>query len=274
MKIGIFHNATKSIPEHTDTVKAFGSVLNNVDYLNLEDGYSHCDIAITFGVPKTATKRGKLVETIFEEHQGRNLVIEKGYVKRNKYYSIGWDGLNGRADFMNSNSPSDRWEKLGVYLQPKSQGKSILVCGQIPWDAAVQHVDYLEWCDSIVERLQRTTERKIIFRPHPLQKKAVYIEGVVRSTGNNIKQDLNRSFCSVAFNSNSGVESIIKGVPTFAFDEGSMVFDVANTDLKKINSPSFPEEEERKQWAHNLAYAQWTIDEMYQGLPQRHLGLI
>ena len=272
MKICIFYPDNNE--EHERCLRAIGKALHNVDYINLRDGYRDCNISITFGIPKKATKRGELVQNIFSQHQGRHLIIEKGYIKRDEYYSIGWGGLNGRADFMNKDRLPDRWTRLNIKLQGLSQGESVLVCGQVPWDASVQHINYSKWCAETLAKIKRMTNRDIIFRPHPLQKEAIKTSGVTMSTENTLTEDLRRSFCTVAFNSNSGVESILGGVPTFAFDEGSMVFKLANTDLESIDSPYFPTDEERNPWAYNLAYSQWTTNEMSDGLPQKHLGLI
>ena len=75
---------------------------------------------------------------------------------------------------------------------------------------------------------------------------------------------------TVSFNSNIGVESILNGIPTISCNEKSMVWNISSHDPGK---PYMPPLEERKQWAFNLAYSQWTLDEISLGLPQKHLGI-
>ena len=70
------------------------------------------------------------------------------------------------------------------------------------------------------------------------------------------------------FNSNSGVEALLFGKAVFVADEGSMCWNVANRRIVDIETPQYLN---RQQWANNLAYTQWTPDEMKQGLAWRHL---
>jgi len=84
--------------EHIDVLEAF----NSVECPDTDD------VLVTFGVHKSKTHRGQHTGAAINRHRGRHLVIEKGFVKRNIYYMIGWGGLNGRANFMNDDSPADR----------------------------------------------------------------------------------------------------------------------------------------------------------------------
>jgi len=63
---------------------------------------------------------------------------------------------------------------------------------------------------------------------------------------------------------------LIDGVPVFASDEGSMVWSVCNKSFSDMETPCLPA---REQWLHDLCYAQWTLDEMKQGLAWKHLFL-
>jgi hypothetical protein len=51
-------------------------------------------------------------------------------------------------------------------------------------------------------------------------------------------------------------------------DPGSMAWDVTEHDLSRIEFPIKPD---RDQWAANLAYTQWTMDEMARGWAWAHL---
>jgi hypothetical protein len=69
----------------------------------------------------------------------------------------------------------------------------------------------------------------------------------------------------VTFNSNSAVDAVLAGVPAYVEDEGGMAFDVASHTVGEIHRP------DRAQWAHDLAYCQWTVDEMASGATWEHL---
>jgi hypothetical protein len=167
--------------------------------------------------------------------------------------------------------PGDRWSRLNTPIKDyRSNGEHILLCGQVPWDTAVQHIDYKKWCKDIVREIKAHTDRKIIFRPHPLARKAIpQIKGTLLSNKPTIKDDLRNCWATIAFNSNSSVESVLEGIPSFVCDKGSMGWEVSNKDFSLLENPELFE---RKQWAHDLAYSQWTLEEMFNGQTWRHLN--
>lgn len=265
---------------HIDYLHAFAEGLAKRRYkfrlYALEDGYQPCDIAVTFGVAKKRTPRGRAIKQVLQTHadsnkKARNLVIELGFVHRDRYCMVGWGGLNGRADYCNEQSDGRRWRDLNVELAPwRDDGQHIVLCGQVPWDASVQHTDHGRWCRETAIRLREHSDREIIFRPHPLQPTAVDMSGapVVFSQNKTLEQDMRNAWAVVTFNSNAGVEATIGGVPAFVCDEGAMGYGLLNTDLSKIETPEMPD---RTQWLHDLAYTQWTMREMTQGIVVKHL---
>jgi hypothetical protein len=274
---------------------------------SLDDDFEESGLSVFWGTAKKCTPRGRRIKELQDFLKKKNkdwITIERGYVKRQSdnelqskdtYYSVGFNGLNGHANFKNKDMPSDRWEKLDTELQPwKSGGGNILFCGQVPWDAACEVVpNYEEWLDRTMEKVKGLTDRKIIFRPHPylitynpilsftpvldFEDKnfwrehgiAIPAQADVISTDRraSLHEEMEDAWITVSLNSNSGVESIINGIPTVACGEGSMAKEIC-TDLKNIESPHKPD---RKQWAYNLAYSQWTTEEMKEGLTWEHL---
>lgn len=235
------------------------------------DRYEPSDVAVVMGVYKKHVPRSFPRGHVISEQKrlGKQVVIlETGYINRGdgpeNHYACGLGGLNGRADFKNQNSPADRAE--GIRLQPWKQGKNIVVCGQVPWDASVDFTDHREWLERTVRGIFLRTDRPVVFRPHP-KAGLPPIPGAIYST-RPLAEDLEDAWCCVTFNSNSGVEAAMAGVPVFAFDEGSMVWPIANKTLDKIENPEMPD---RQQWLSDLCYAQWTPQEMAEGLAWRHL---
>ncbi len=273
--INLFAPYENSDEIRVTAMKAFAeglSVDNQV--LDLFKGYRPCDTTVLFGVHKRSAKSGQENGKIINKHKGPYIVIELGFIHRERYFMIGFGGLNGRADFKNENSPSDRWEQLRIELKGKQEGTHIILCGQKKNDASVQNFRHEEWLKKTAQYLLDNSKSPVVFRPHPLEtkKKAVNIKVKgLEYSDRTFEEDLNRAKTIITFNSNSAVESVVAGVPVFAFDKGSMVWPICNRDLKDINNPKFPD---RTQWANNLAYTQWTLEEMKQGLPQRHLCLI
>lgn len=238
-------------------------------------GFKHelSDLAVIFGVYKSKIPKSFPRGKVFQRQRENNLdvvVLETGYVNRgdgeNHHYAVGFNGLNGRADFRNEGMPDTRWQMLGAQLRPYSRGEKVILCGQVPWDASVDMHDHVKWLKQTASQLQKITGRKIIFRPHP--KAPLPALPGCESSQRPLEEDLANAHCVVTWNSNSAVEAAIYGKPVFAFDEGSMCWEIANRSLLDIDDPKYPD---RKQWANNLAYCQWTLDEIRNGEAWQHL---
>jgi len=235
------------------------------------DNYEPSDIAVVFGTYKKnipiSYRRGHVVHS--QKLAGKDtIILETGYLNRgsgkNNHYAVGLNGVNGRADFKNKNSPADRSDRFRDLMRPWKSGSHILICGQVPWDASVDHIDFVKWTQTTTSMIQRSTTRKIIYRPHPLVRTPTP-EGAERSRKHYLEDDLEDCWCCVTFNSNSGVEAALMGVPVVAMDEGSMAMPVANS-LHEIRNPRKPD---RQQWLNDLCYAQWLPSEM--GEAWKHL---
>lgn len=239
------------------------------------DDYEPSDIAVVFGIYKKAVPASHARGHIIYEQQklGKDvIVLETGYINRgdmpDNHYAVGLNGMNGRADFRNSNSPPDRAKLLNVHLKPwRTAGEHILLCGQVPWDSSVEGTDHQQWLLKTFTQLIQHTDRPIIFRNHPLAPK-LHIPFARVSMAETIEEELEGAWAHVSFNSNSGVDAVIAGVPSFAFDDYSMVTPLAKRELASIESPARPD---REQWLNNIAYAQWTPDELAEGKAWQHL---
>ncbi len=237
--------------------------------------YEPSEIGVVFGIAKRAVPysqfRGKVISEQIRLRQ-KVIILETGYINRGdeetNHYAVGFGGMNGRADFRNQNSPPDRWRKLGVELLPwrTIQGdKYILLCGQVPWDANVEHVHIEQWLLESYRKIKARTDRKVYFRPHPRALGRLALRDLEEHTG---PIDWRQVHAVVTFNSNTAVEAIINGVPAFVEDIGSMATTVSSRSLYDIEFPWYPD---RQRWAQDLAYAQWTPQEMREGRTWSHL---
>jgi len=255
-----------------------------------EDEYRPSEIAALYGFHKRMSKVGSFRKEMYDTQNSlghKVLTFERGFINRSIYHSVGWNGINGRADFVVKNCPKDRFEKLDVDVRDwKVKGKNILICGQVPWDSNVQHLNtgykkrpasvqgYMDWLSNTIKTVSENTHRKLVFRPHPsFRRRKEWYEVATPKwlewSQNSLAMDLKRAKAVVVFNSNTAVEAAIQGIPVFACDIGSMAYPIANTDLTKINDPITPD---RTQWLYDLAYKQWTLEELSQGLFWEHLN--
>ena len=235
---------------------------HDAQVLDIRQCNGHNDIAVIWGTRYLRALGG----------YRHKVIMEAGYFRdRLKYYSLGIGGLNGRADFNNTNSPSDRWVKHGVPRQPWRDGSGdyILVIGQVPGDMATAGIDLAQWYDRIIDQITAMTDMPVCFRPHP---KAPLSRP---SPGKALIQDpvplndaLERASHVVTYNSTTGVDAAIAGVPVYTEDRGSMAWPIAAHTLYDLFNFKLPD---RCQWLYNLAYTQWTAAELADGTAWGHL---
>ena len=207
------------------------------------------------------------------------IVLEVGGIQRGTTWKVGLNGINRDAYFGPNNNNSDRYRLLGLSLKPwKDAGKFILICGQ--HDKSLQWQDMPRmstWIMNTIDEIQKYTDLPIVFRPHPRcplqdierQYQNVYRDSPVKITGS--YDDFNLSFkdchAVISWSSNPGPLAVINGVPVFT-GPSSLAYNVANTDLAKIEYPDKPN---RKQWLNDYAHTEFTIDEITQGIPLKNL---
>ena len=197
------------------------------------------------------------------------LVLERSYIgdieERRRRCSIGYDGLNGRADFCNSDVTGERWEQhFANRMQPwRDGGDYALLMGQTRGDASLVGLDPRQWYAETAASLAGMGWT-VMFRPHPNDPTVAPAKSYSLVGG--LDGALDGAALAVTWNSNSGVDAVLAGVPTVAMDRGSMVWGVAARSLDHIGfKPS------RTAWTHRLAWTQWLPEEMAAGHAWEHL---
>ena len=281
MKINIFtphYNAG-----NRSVLEAFAEGVPGAE-LHDDRQYRECDVMVLFGLVKKSYAKSAAKGELLRAHRGPIIVIERGYIKRGKpvidradyqsetYWSVGLNGGNGLADFCNDNSPPDRWQALGVHLRPWRRYDPTgiaLIIGQVPWDTSVQNCDHLGWIKAQIVQARESGLRPL-FRPHPYAvMRGVNYCADCMTAGGSLESALSAASVCITQNSNVGVDAIIAGVPTIATDPGSMVWGVSARNISQIANTGHPD---RKQWANNIAYAQWTLAEMRRGMAWGHIS--
>jgi len=215
-----------------------------------------------------------------------------GTYQRLGWYSYKWtDGVFG-----NQNSPPDRWQKFerttGLRIKDwRSPGDKIILMGQKEGDSSIVEIynqgfkSFTEWMQHTVNEIRKYTDREIIIRPHPrnlnggikgaqgIQGKNIRLSDNLTSGGSQggegLEADLKQAYCVITYNSLSGVESVCNGIPTFALNNGSMVWPVTHHDLSQIEHLKY--DIDTTQWKYDIAYTQWTSDEQIRGEAWAHL---
>jgi hypothetical protein len=131
------------------------------------------------------------------------------------------------------------------------------------------------WFLQTYDAIRKHTDRPIIFRPHPRCRlpaiehglKYVYRQEPRQLTGtyDDFDLDFENIWATVSWSSNPGIHSVIEGVPAFVGPD-SLAYDVAAHNLADIENRD-TQIHNRQQWINDLAWTEYTVEEIAQGLP-------
>lgn len=167
--------------------------------------------------------------------------------------------------------PSDRWEYL-VKQDPrlawpgwKNHNKKILLVLPNPKATKFFNVDYDEWVESTTNQIKKYSNLPIEVR--------VKGSRVDRNHGYSIYDAFDSGvYATVAFNSIAALESVLYGIPAFV-SVPCAATPLTLTDLSQLSTPFRPSLDVINQQCHNLAYGQFTGEELANGTAWKLLNL-
>lgn len=191
------------------------------------------------------------------------LVLERGYIgDRFKWSSLGWNGLNGRADFPEyPDDGGDRFRSMAALAPWDPSGEYVLLVGQVRGDAALQGRDLTKWYADAAKHAEGTYGLPVRFRPHPQEVRRGIrrtVPGTASDTGP-LADSLDGAAVVVTWNSNTGVDALLAGKPVVVSDPGAMAWPIAAREIGGERGL------DREAWAHALAWKQWTLEEIASG---------
>lgn len=223
------------------------------------DAPEPCDFAVVWGARQ---------RQVFDA--GRPvLVMERGHVgDRMAWTSCGWGGIGRRGRYPEGCDDGQRWAQHHGHLMQgwKAGGGYALIIGQVENDQSIGDLDVAEWATDCASHLGELGWN-VRFRPHPLAPRWPTPAGLTVLRGTLEQAFADAGLC-VTFNSTTGVEAVLAGVPTVTLDEGAMAWPVAGHALSDVLRPR------RWPWASDLAWTQWTVEEVAQGEAWGRLGAL
>lgn len=267
MKIAVYSNSTNS-----EALRAF---VSGVERLGCElvwrrqqvKDLINSDAACLFGLKQV---NRELKETL----NARGIpviVMEWGHLLRSRgYHQV---NVNRLCWLPPGPCPSDRFEMLGLdRATERREGDYVLVCGQTPGDA--QHNmgwgAILRWQGNLLKEIKRNTGREVVWRSHPNMFRSLVQGEILRPSEadrvsdpklHTLAEDIEGAHALVTYNSTSGQEALLMGVPVFC-NPCAIYAGVANTDLARLEDPGFFDTED---YFNRLAYSQWTFAEIAEG---------
>jgi hypothetical protein len=247
-----------------------------------------CDVALIQGFVHQHGKSAPHLQlrqdavNLQKKNNKRSLIVDSNlflYVDKSNplhYLRYSFDGVFPTTGFyFDKEIDSTRWQKiskdLNLKLKPwRSNGSHILICLQRNCGWSMQGLNSLNWLDQTINSIRKYSNRPIIVRAHPGDKKTKGIikikhKNVFLSTKDKLTDDLIGAWATVVYNSSPSVASAIEGVPVFLTDpqpKNSQSFDIANTDISNIESPTLLD---RQQWVEKLSMCHWKFEELKSG---------
>lgn len=297
MNVKVLHLNPKQ-PGKADLLDLFAQGIRNVspedhvvieDYTRRMDLGDDCDVLVIHGEPRFhGSKRKDMVRVEVWKQQVLErkkpvIILESQILGRfaftdNDYHRVGINSTLFKGDFNNDKCPPDRWNDLvGLSLKrTRRHGEHVLLILQNPGDASMDGVDPFEWGVSSVKALRQYTSRKIIIRPHPLAytfPEAVHAQ--IRTIPNvevSFDKTFERCWCAVAYSSGMSVNAVLNGIPVLSRSvRNNMANPVAFFSFDMIEDAPMPSMDIRRQWVYDLAYTQWSTNEIRYGSPWLHL---
>lgn len=180
------------------------------------------------------------------------LIMERGHVgDRMCLTSCGWGELGRRGKYAAVEDGGERWRRMfGHLMHPwvhRTPGRALII-GQVENDAALRGLVLREWVEQQISFLQNQGW-SANYRPHPM----------VRQSKQTLAEELAGVSLCITYNSTTGVEAVLAGVPTVTLDEGAMAWPVTSHTVPEMIYP------DRDSWAHRLAWTTWEIEEIIHG---------
>lgn len=213
-----------------------------------------CDLLVLWGVRREADIR------LQKTAGGQVCILERGYIgDRFNWTSVSFGGgLNGHGEFRGPFEDGSRWDRLfAPFMKDWSERKGpAVIMGQVLADMSLRGLKPLQmWSEAATEL--KALGWDVRFRGHPLAN-GFGLPGV-DSIGGPLDEVLGRAGLVVTINSNTGVDSVLAGVPAITMDDRAMAWDVTGHSADEVVRP------DRTAWARAMAWKQWSLDEMRSG---------
>lgn len=222
---------------------------------------------------------------------------------KDKYFRFAWNSfLWDEADFGPMGNGSDRWNRIqkeqDIEIRPwrEKPGEYVLVVLQHVIDTSLIRMieaygSYYNWFYNCLSQIRTHTDLPIVIRPHPKHGmyaeffdayrvpeafdmfKDVYWSRNQGADGLNggkfLEKDLQDAHAVVGWTSNALTEAACYGVPTYPMSAGAMATPIAKRPITDIGGMyKMPD---RQQWLNDLAYCQWTYEEIQNGTAWNHI---
>lgn len=227
------------------------------------------DVAVVFGLKG----RARRVLDAYQTAGKHTLLLDKALVRSagaaHRYFRVCLDADSPHRYLMREKRSGHRWEALGVDVGVR---KPISKAGPVVLALSSQKYcdfhglgDATEYAHELVAAIgKRVPMRDIVYRPKPSWTAFKPIAGTKLSRPPETMADLlPRAHVVVTHGASAAIDAVIAGVPAIVMGECAAT--PVSGILKQIAAPFFPPERERMEWLANLAWCQWSLNEIRSG---------
>ena len=286
MKIAIY---LTSISTNKNAIKLavlrrFGAgISKSTDQVEFVNGHDliDCEVAVLLGFVHNdiSSPHLQLRKKVLNNHKNI-IIIDSNLFQfandnlKNYYLRYSLNGIFPTTGFYFDNKLDiSRWktisQQLGISLVPyRTNGNHILVCLQRVDGWSMGRTMVQDWLDNCVTEIRKYSNRPIIVRKHPGDKRQHQLNFSDQYTiSKNLRliNDLENCWATVTYNSSPGIASLIQGIPTFVTDKESkrsQTWPICNTDLRFIDTPTMLD---RTDWINRISQSHWNDDEVASG---------
>lgn len=198
-----------------------------------------------------------------ERSGGTVLVAENGYLglcpERRQYYALAIGGHNGSGRW--HIGAEDRFAKLGIEVKPfrSHPDGHIVVFGQRGIGTTAM-ASPPNWHIDVAARLRKIQPREVRISPHP-GPPAIDPEVTKKTIA-----ELDGAYCAVIWSSARGVRALVEGVPVI-YQAPHWIGELAAAhDLGMVGRlEGWARDDLRARALHDMAWAQWSVDEIQSG---------
>lgn len=205
------------------------------------------------------------------------LIIDKGYFHRQHYYRFALDAFQPWYLYQMS-STSDRFRalKLPMNGRQRTNGHShIMFAGSSDhyhsWHGLPPPAQYAQ---IICQQIRAITRAPIVYRPKPswwAKPDTLRVVPSEAELSDSLREPISRALvgcrCVVTHGSNVAVDALRYGVPVLLLSEdASPVRFLASNVWNDLLEPRWPTDEERMSLFSNMAWCQFTLEEVADGL--------
>lgn len=224
------------------------------------------DVVAIFGV--------KNQDTLFRcvDTGTKFLYFDKAYNRNKSWWKISVCGHHPTRFLPVLRKPRDRRVAEGWHYKqwrPKTDKGHILIAGSSgKYHKLYELDDPTAYWTSIIKEIRNITDRKILYRPKKSWREATPIKGSEFSKAEKIEDDLKDAHCMITHGSNSCFEALMEGIPAIVLGSG-ITAPISSGILTEetIANPYEADVSARDLILNNLAYFQWSMQEIELGYP-------